>query len=400
MDAGAGDLARGPQARERSGAVEVHEHAARQVVRRRSHRQPVPAGVETDLGQRDRDRREPPPEVLELRRVEPDVLAALLRQLDGDRPAHEVPRQQLVDETVAGSVAQHRAVAAKRLGDERARHGRVMERRRVELHELDVGDRDSGAKRHGDPVAGRLGRVRRDRSTAGPRPPQARTTWVASTCCSSPDGSSATSPVHRPASTTRSRANHSSRIAAALSRTAATRARSTSAPVAVPAGVQDACRRVPAFPGSGQPAAGDPVEDGAESDQLVDPDSEPSSTSTRTAAWSHKPGPGAERVGQVQVGRVLVAGQHRGDAALGPARRRLLELALGEDADAGPAELGQAHRRRQARHPAADHEDVEAPERGSPPLAPGAGRGAPAARAHALRRPGCRSGGPARPRPR
>ena len=63
----------------------------------------------------------------------------------------------------------------------------------------------------------------------------------------------------------------------------------------------------------------------------------------------------------MQVGRVLVAGQHRRYAPLGPARRGLLQLAFGEDADAGPTQLCQAHGRRQACHPAADHEDVELP---------------------------------------
>jgi hypothetical protein len=68
---------------------------------------------------------------------------------------------------------------------------------------------------------------------------------------------------------------------------------------------------------------------------------------------------GAESVRQVEVGRVLVAGQHGSDASLRPTCRRLLQLALGENTDPGPAELGKANRRGQARHPAPDHEDVE-----------------------------------------
>ena len=42
-------------------------------------------------------------------------------------------------------------------------HGRVVQRGRVELHELDVGRRHAGPQRHGHAVAGRLGRVGGDR---------------------------------------------------------------------------------------------------------------------------------------------------------------------------------------------------------------------------------------------
>ncbi len=59
-------------------------------------------------------------------------------------------------------VAQEGAVATQRLGEERPGHGRVVQRGRVELHELDVGDGHPGPQRHGDAVAGGLDRVRRD----------------------------------------------------------------------------------------------------------------------------------------------------------------------------------------------------------------------------------------------
>ena len=57
----------------------------------------------------------------------------------------------------AALVAQDRALTAQRLGEERPRHRRVVQRGRVELHELEVGDRDAGTHGHGD---------RRRRSTA------------------------------------------------------------------------------------------------------------------------------------------------------------------------------------------------------------------------------------------
>ena len=54
----------------------------------------------------------------------------------------------------------------------------------------------------------------------------------------------------------------------------------------------------------------------------------PSSTRTRTASTSHRPGAGGERVGQVEVGGVGVAGEHGGHAALGPAGGGLRSSAL------------------------------------------------------------------------
>ena len=39
----------------------------------------------------------------------------------------------------------------------------MVERGRMELDELHVGNRDSGAQRHGDAVTGRLGGIGRDR---------------------------------------------------------------------------------------------------------------------------------------------------------------------------------------------------------------------------------------------
>ena len=53
-------------------------------------------------------------------------------------------------------VAQQRAVAPQRLGQQRPGHGRVVQRGGVELHELDVGHGDAGPQRHGDAVAGGL----------------------------------------------------------------------------------------------------------------------------------------------------------------------------------------------------------------------------------------------------
>ena len=55
-------------------------------------------------------------------------------------------------------VDEQRAVAAQRLGQQQRRAG---ERRRVELHELEIGDRRARAVRHRDALADGAGRVRR-----------------------------------------------------------------------------------------------------------------------------------------------------------------------------------------------------------------------------------------------
>ena len=101
------------------------------------------------------------------------------------------------------------------------------------------------------------------------------------------------------------------------------------------AGVDHPGRRVTALTGQGQGPAGLPVEDRAHGDQLVDPG--------RSLVHQHphrigvaQSGSRRQRVGQVQVGRVLVAAEHRGHAALGPAGGRLGQLGLGQHADPEP----------------------------------------------------------------
>ena len=77
-----------------------------------------------------------------------------------DRARHDVPgrevRQRVVPghERAAGVVPQHRPLAADRLADQEGARLHRMEGRRVELDELQVGDRGPGAERHRDPVAG------------------------------------------------------------------------------------------------------------------------------------------------------------------------------------------------------------------------------------------------------
>ena len=76
----------------------------------------------------------------------------------GDLARDDVARSELVGEAVALVVEQHGALSAQRLGQEERR---VDERRRVELHELEVGERGAGAVRGRNPLADGAGGIRR-----------------------------------------------------------------------------------------------------------------------------------------------------------------------------------------------------------------------------------------------
>jgi hypothetical protein len=130
-----------------------------------SHRQPLPGRVETGVAAGGPDRREPLREVGDAGGVEPEVLETALDEAPGDGPGHDIPRGEIGQRMVRGHegdallVAQNGALPPERLRQQRPGHGRVVERRGVELHELEVGHRRPGRQRHGDPVPGRQGRV-------------------------------------------------------------------------------------------------------------------------------------------------------------------------------------------------------------------------------------------------
>ncbi len=257
------------------------------------------------------------------------VPSSSMRAVHG--PRDDVAGQELVHEPLAVGVADQGAVSAERLGQQRPGHRGVVQRRRVELHELDVGHRHAGPQGHGDAVARGLGRVGGDgEELSGPaggdervRRPDLAPDAVAAEGGDAP---------HRPPSTRRSRANECSNTAAAVALAASTSARSISAPVAAP----PACTtRAWEWPPSRaeQVAVAVAVEHRAERDELVDP--------CRALVDEHahgvdvaQPGAGAERVGEVEVGGVVVAAEDGGDAALGPSGGRLLQLALGQHPDA------------------------------------------------------------------
>lgn len=103
--------------------------------------------------------------------------------------------------------------------------------------------------------------------------------------------------------------------------------------------VQDAGYRVTALSRPRQPPPRHSVENRTQSDELVNPlgalvNEHPDCSRVAES------GPSAKGVGEVEIGRVLVTGENRRDATLGPACGRLVELTLGDDADAAGTELG------------------------------------------------------------
>ena len=82
------------------------------------------------------------------------------RHQDLDRARHLVARRELVDEALAAGVQEQRALAADRLGDRgtRRRRGR-RDGGRVELDELEIGERGTGRVREQQAAAGGAGRI-------------------------------------------------------------------------------------------------------------------------------------------------------------------------------------------------------------------------------------------------
>ena len=157
-----------------------------------------------------------------------------------------------------------------------------------------------------------------------PTPPVASTTSTARTNSTSPSGRSASTPVQRPSFDEQlDREPALAHARSSLRSTAATSARSISAPVASPPACTTPRQRVAALAGQQQLLAvgtGLGVEAGAERRELAHP----------VGAFGHEhadrfdvaeAGARGERVGEVQLGGVG-RGERGGDAALRVARRR------------------------------------------------------------------------------
>ena len=294
-------------------------------------------------------------------------------------------------------VDEPRAAAAQRLGQQRHRVGARVERRRVELDELDVGERRAGAPGEREAVAGGLDRIRRPREdladAAGRQHDRAGAVQH--------DG---------PSGVAREDAGHAAAVHHELERQGAledAQAAAVAQPLAERAddlgaggiaGVQDARARVRGLAREVEPAGGVAVEPRAERQELRQAIGAVGVSRAHRGRVAEPSGDG-QGVGGVQ--RRRVARRHRArDAALRPgARAGLPEQALREEVDAAGAE---AERHGEAGDARAEDDDVGladasrsrgasvGPLRGRPP-ASARRRGARARRRRARSRRACSS---------
>ncbi len=150
VHAGGGALAGGVQAGELAPPLEVGDDPAHRVVRRGRDRDRPLGRVVAVFRESPHEPRES--SAVDLAQVEERGTAR--RDLASD----DVARRELVREALPALVEQRRALAAQRFGEQERG---VDERRRMELRELEVGDRRSGFVGDGDSVTYRSGRVRR-----------------------------------------------------------------------------------------------------------------------------------------------------------------------------------------------------------------------------------------------
>ncbi len=167
MGAGGGDLAHGPEPVERRAAVGVRQHPAHVIVRRGRDRDRRFQRVDARFLAGGENGREAYGELLHGAHVEEGAAAGCDL---GENPArHHVAGRKLrggIDfqhEALAGFVDEDRALPAQRLGGERGRIAPHVERGRMELHELGVGDHRAGACRSGQPPPLGFARIGGDR---------------------------------------------------------------------------------------------------------------------------------------------------------------------------------------------------------------------------------------------
>ena len=169
VQAGAGHLADGEQARDRGPPIQVGAHAAADIMRGRDDGDGRDRHVdaEGEAGRIDVRKVLDQERLRHVRHVEEDAVVAAPLELAVDAARHHVARGKLLarvvalHEGLAGAVAENPALAAQRLGDEEVLRLRMVEAGGVELDELEVGDGRAGAMGHGDAVAGRDVGVRR-----------------------------------------------------------------------------------------------------------------------------------------------------------------------------------------------------------------------------------------------
>ena len=158
VDAGRRALTRRVQTRELAAPVEIREDASDGVVRSGRDRDRRLRRVVALLEEAAHQRREA--STIDRAQVEKDGAAG------SDLARDDVARRELVGESVALIVEQDRTLSAQRLREEERR---VHERRRVELDELEVGERSADAVRGGHSLTHRACRDSSSAPRARPR---------------------------------------------------------------------------------------------------------------------------------------------------------------------------------------------------------------------------------------
>ncbi len=361
MQAGAGDLAAGPQAGHAGAPGRVHGDAAHVVVRGRANRDRLRRGVDPRGAAEGVDRREMAREIRDAPGIEAHAAAG--GEHAPNLARHHVARLQVAAREAghhrgARAVDQGRALAAHRLADQRHRVAADVERGRVELHELHAAQGGAGQRGHGDARAVRAARV----------------------------GGVVEQPAHAAGGQHHARGAQHQILAAALREDAAHAAPFRGRAIeqqaaggqalqhrdrrrgghggdqgahdlpagAVAGGVHDAPARVRGLQPDAKRAVRVAVETGAVPCQRPDrggPGLDDAAHRVRVA----QAGTGGERVGDVQLGAVVRA-DGGGDAALRPgARRQGAERARGQDRD---RPRRQVQRRQQAGEAGADDQHV------------------------------------------
>ncbi len=371
VHAGAGDLAAGVEAGDVGAAVQVGADAARGVVRSRCDRDRLGDRVDPRLAAAGHDGREALQQELlaEVARVEQHVVHRLLQHPAGDGLRDDVARGEVGQRVVGRGedaaplrVDEERALAAHRLRHQRLltrRPGAEVERRGVELHELQVADGGARAQGERDAVAGR------DRRVGG----------AGEHLAHAARGEHDRARVHRADAVLGALAEHVQRHARRTSVGGAQQVQDQGVldqpdprvrldrgdqralhlgPGRVAAGVHDPVAVVTALPGQRQLAGGVAVEGRTERHELAQP------RRALLAEHAHggdvaQPDAGDEGVAQVLLGAVVRA-ERGGDAALGPAGGAVVDEHLRHQQDR--AGTGRVQGGGQPGHARADHDDV------------------------------------------
>ena len=162
-----GHLARREQTGQSRGPHAVGAHAPDAVVRRGADRDPILRDVEAVIAARAGDAGEATRNAaaVEVVEVQEDARHVGPLQMAHDRPRDDVARRQLGAFVVFGEEAAALVVhdpgplATDRLGDEQARHAGEVERRGMELDELQILQRGAGPMGRRHAIAGRAGEV-------------------------------------------------------------------------------------------------------------------------------------------------------------------------------------------------------------------------------------------------